>query len=188
MNEHYSANGKDSVARERESQLLASIANGDEQAMATLFELHSGLVFSVALRVLREPGGAEDVMQEVFMQIWRKPASFAAARGSLGGYLAVIARNRAIDVLRGRRPTISVEDVPLPSLENLGDDAEHNILLERVRIAMKNLPVEQSETLEMAFFAGCTHSEIASSTGTPLGTVKTRVRSALHALKGALDQ
>ncbi len=188
MNEHSSANGKDAAARQDESLLLASIADGDEEAMARLFRLHSNLVFSVALRVLREPGGAEDVMQEVFMQIWRKPATFAAARGSLGGYLAVIARNRAIDVLRGRRPTLSVEDVPLPALNNLGDEAERNILIERVRNAMKNLPIEQSETLEMAFFAGCTHSEIASTTGTPLGTVKTRVRSALHALKGALGQ
>ena len=169
-----------------EAKLLSSIAEGDERAMAALFQLHSQLVFSVALRVLRERSAAEDVMQDVFLQIWRDPPSFSPARGRLGGFLAVVTRNRSIDVLRRRRPTDSVDDMKLASPGKLEDSAEHHLMIERVRELMKSLPTEQGRALEMAFFGGCSHREIAAKTGMPLGTVKTRVRSALHALKGAL--
>ena len=155
--------------------------------MADLFQVHSQLVFSVALRVLRERSAAEDVMQEVFLQIWRDPTTFSPARGRLRGFLAVVTRNRAIDVLRRRRPTESVDDIVLASPGNLEASATHALMIERVRQLMEHLPSEQSKTLDMAFFGGCTHSEIAAMTGMPLGTVKTKIRIALHALKEALS-
>ncbi|MDQ2832252.1 MAG: sigma-70 family RNA polymerase sigma factor [Acidobacteriota bacterium] len=151
--------------------------------MAALFDRYSKVVYSVALRVLRDPAAAEDVLQEIFMQIWRHPDGFVATRGSLGGWLAVVSRNRSIDTLRRKRPTESVDDMALASNYNLADEAERNSLMAKARTAIHMLPVEQRKTLEMAFFDGLTHSEIAEMTGDPLGTVKTRIRSALTSLR-----
>ncbi len=170
-----------------DDSLLSLVQRGDENAMASLFDRYSKVVYSVALRVLRDPSAAEDVLQEIFMQIWRNPDSFIATRGSLGGWLAVVSRNRSIDALRRRRPTESVEDVPLASPYNLAEDAERNIMTERAREVIVLLPAEQRKTLEMAFFDGLTHSEIAEITGDPLGTVKTRIRSALQSLRKAFQ-
>jgi RNA polymerase sigma-70 factor (ECF subfamily) len=153
--------------------------------MSTLFDRYSKVVYSVALRVLRDPASAEDVLQEVFMQIWRNPDSFVATRGSLGGWLAVVSRNRSIDALRRKRPTESVDDIALASNYNLADEAERNSMMDKARTVIHLLPVEQRKTLEMAFFDGLTHSEIAEMTGDPLGTVKTRIRSALTTLRKA---
>jgi RNA polymerase sigma-70 factor (ECF subfamily) len=168
-----------------DAALLALVQRGDESAMASLFDRYSKIVYSVALRVLRDPASAEDVLQEVFMQIWRNPNSFVATRGSLGGWLAVVARNRSIDALRRKRPSEQVDDMALASNYNLGDEAERNSLMEKARGVIRLLPMEQRKTLEMAFFDGLTHSEIAEMTGDPLGTVKTRIRSALTSLRKA---
>jgi len=175
------------TSSEDDPSLLALVQSGDEQAMASLFDRYSKVVYSVALRVLRDPSSAEDVLQEVFMQIWRNPDSFTAARGSLGGWLAIVSRNRSIDALRRKRPTTSVDDIALASPYNLADEAERNFLMEQARGVIKDLPTEQRKTLEMAFFDGLTHSEIAEITGDPLGTVKTRIRSALLTLRKAFQ-
>src|SRR6266581_756525 len=137
---------------EDDASLLALVQKGDEHAMASLFERYSKIVYSVALHVLRDPSAAEDVLQEVFMQIWRTPDSFTAARGSLGGWLAIVSRNRSIDTLRRKRPSTNVEDVVLASSYNLAAEAERNSLMERARGAIVKLPKEQRKTLEMAFF------------------------------------
>ena len=170
---------------EEDASLLALVQKGDEPAMASLFDRYSKVVYAVALRVLRDPSAAEDVLQEVFMQIWRNPDSFTAAKGSLGGWLAIVSRNRSIDSLRRKRPSTNLEDVVLASSYNLADEAERNSLMERARGVIVQLPKEQRKTLEMAFFDGLTHSEIAEMTGDPLGTVKTRIRSALLTLRKA---
>jgi RNA polymerase sigma-70 factor, ECF subfamily len=172
---------------EGDAALLARVQRGEEQAMASLFDRYSKVVYSVALRVLRDPAAAEDVLQEIFMQVWRRPEGFSATRGSLGGWLAVVARNRSIDFLRRRRPTESVEDVVLASPCNLGEESERNLMTEKARGLIVTLPQEQRKTLEMAFFDGLTHSEIAEMTGEPLGTVKTRIRSALLVLRKGLQ-
>lgn len=166
--------------------LLTRAKGGDQQAMTELFDQYSGMVYSVALRVLNDPGQAEDVMQEIFFQVWRNPNAFVAGRGSLGAWLAVMARNRAIDALRRRRPTDSVDDVVLVSQSDIGSEVERNRMMEKVRGALKDLPLEQQKSVEMAFFEGLTHSEIAARTGDPLGTVKTRIRSALMTLRKAI--
>jgi RNA polymerase sigma-70 factor (ECF subfamily) len=168
-----------------DAALLDLVQRGDEYAMASLFDRYSKVVYSVALRVLRDPASAEDVLQEVFMQIWRNPGGFVATRGSLGGWLAVVARNRSIDTLRRKRPTEQVDEMALASNYNLADEAERNSMMEKARGVIRLLPMEQRKTLEMAFFDGLTHSEIAEMTGDPLGTVKTRIRSALTSLRKA---
>jgi RNA polymerase sigma-70 factor (ECF subfamily) len=167
--------------------LLTRVKGGDQQAMTELFDQYSGMVYSVALRVLKDPGQAEDVMQEIFFQVWRNPNAFVSGRGSLGAWLAVMARNRAIDSLRRRRPTDSVDDVVLASSSDLGSEVERNRIMEKVRGLLKDLPTEQQKSVEMAFFEGLTHSEIAERTGDPLGTVKTRIRSALMTLRKAIS-
>jgi len=169
-----------------DAALLAMVEQGDQQAMASLFDRYSGIVYSVALRVLRDAGQAEDVMQDIFIQIWKKPGAFVSGRGSLGAWLAVVARNRAIDALRRRRPTDSVEDVVLASSTDLGAEAERNALMEKVRVYMSQLPVEQRRSVELAYFDGMSHSEIAEQTGDPLGTVKTRIRLAMITLRKAM--
>jgi len=168
-----------------DAALLLLVQKGDEAAMAFLFDRYSKVVYSVALRVLRDPASAEDVLQEIFMQIWRNPDGFIATRGSLGAWLAVVSRNRSIDALRRKRPTEQVDDMALASPYNLADEAERNNMMEKARSVIHLLPTEQRKTLEMAFFDGLTHSEIAEMTGDPLGTVKTRIRSALTTLRKA---
>jgi RNA polymerase sigma-70 factor (ECF subfamily) len=172
---------------EDDATLLTLVQRGDEHAMASLFDRYSKVVYSVALRVLRDPASAEDVLQEIFMQIWRSPDGFIATRGSLGGWLAVVSRNRSIDALRRKRPTEQVDGIALASTYNLAEESERNIMIEKARTVIHTLPTEQRKTLEMAFFDGLTHSEIAEMTGDPLGTVKTRIRTALLSLRKAFQ-
>jgi RNA polymerase sigma-70 factor (ECF subfamily) len=166
--------------------LLDRVRQSDQQAMAQVFDRYGGMVYSVALRVLKDSAQAEDVMQEVFFQLWKKPESFIGGRGSLGGWLLVLARNRAIDQVRRRKPTDSPEDVVLTAKGNLASETERNLLMEKVRGVLKALPLEQQKSLELAYFEGLSHSEIAEQTGDPLGTVKTRIRLALIGLRKAL--
>jgi len=170
-----------------DAAILGRVEQGDQAAMGLLFDRYSGIVYSVALRVLKDAGQAEDVMQDIFIQIWKKPSAFVSGRGSLGAWLVVVARNRAIDALRRRRPTDSVEDVVLASSTNLAAEAERNTLIEKVRAYMHQLPPEQRMSVEMAYFEGLSHSEIAEKTGDPLGTVKTRIRLAMIALRKAMQ-
>jgi RNA polymerase sigma-70 factor (ECF subfamily) len=140
-------------------------------------------VYSVALRVLGDTGGAEDVLQEVFMQLWRNPGVFDSTRGNLGAWLAVIARNRAIDVIRKRHPETDIADVIVSVEPDMAGDAERARAMEKVRGALGDMPAAQRSALEMAYFEGLTHTEIAAKTGEPLGTIKTRIRAGLLALR-----
>lgn len=175
------------IAAEDDASLLARVQSGDETAMASLCDRYSHLVYSIALRVLRDRASAEDVMQEVFMQVWRSPSGLASMRGSLGAWLAVVARNRSIDLLRRRRPANSVDEIALASNINLADEAERSTLMQRARLVIQHLPPEQRRTLGMAFFDGLTHSEIAEMTGDPPGAVKIRIRGALLSLRKAFQ-
>ncbi len=155
--------------------------------MAEVFDRYGRAVYSVALRILKDTGHAEDVMQEIFFQLWRNSESFVHGRGSFGAWLVVVARNRSIDLLRRRKPADSVEDVVLASPCNLASVAEHNAMIEKVHKVLKDLPEEQQRSMELAFFEGLSHSEIAEKTGDPLGTVKTRIRMALITLRKAFS-
>jgi RNA polymerase sigma-70 factor (ECF subfamily) len=166
-----------------DASLMDRVLASDQDAMAEIFDRYGSLVYSVALRVLKDPGQAEDVLQEIFVQIWKNPGKFAQGRGSLPAWLAVVARNRAIDHLRQRRPSESFGDVVVASSVNLASEVERNWMIEKVRSVMSALPAEQQRMVELAFFEGLTHAEIAVRTGEPLGTVKTRIRSALASLR-----
>ena len=169
-----------------EAALIARIRAGDQAAMGELYDRFSGVVYGVALRVLGNTMAAEDVIQEVFLQLWRNPQAFDAARGRLAPWLAVIARNRAIDMLRKRQPEDDIDDLPIATSADLEDETARKLAVDKVRAVLAQLPSEQRKALEMAYFEGLTHTEIAGKTSEPLGTIKTRIRSGLLALRKAL--
>jgi RNA polymerase sigma-70 factor, ECF subfamily len=146
------------------------------------------MLFSVLHRILRDTQAAEEILQDIFFQLWRTANQFDPKRGSLPGWLTVIARNRAISRLRRQRPEQCEEliegTVAMPY--NLETAAAQQQLMGRIKAALENLSKEQRAALELAYFEGLTHSEIARRTGDPLGTVKTRIRSAVEVLKTKL--
>jgi RNA polymerase sigma-70 factor (ECF subfamily) len=167
--------------------IVTGLKAGDQGAMADLYDRYSSVVYAVALRVLGDTGAAEDVLQEVFLQLWRNPNSFNAARGSLASWLAVVTRNRAIDSLRKRRPETDIEDVVLSVAPDLAGAAELARAAETVRGVMGAMAPAQRSALELAYWEGMSHSEIAEKTGEPLGTIKTRIRAGLIALRKAFQ-
>ncbi len=172
--------------RATDAELMDRVRASDQKAMAEVFDRYSGLVYSVALRVLGDTVQAEDVTQDIFFQVWKGPHAYVQMRGSLGAWMAVMARNRAIDVLRRRKPSDPVEAVMLASATNLASEVERARLMEKIRGVMQGLPAEQKRSVELAFFDGLTHNEIAAKTGDALGTVKTRIRTALMSLRKGL--
>jgi len=166
--------------------LVTAIRSGDQAAMGALYDRYSSIVYAVALRVLQETGAAEDVLQEIFMQLWRNPGAFDASRGNMAAWLAVIARHRAIDALRRRRPESDIADVVVSVEPDLASDADRSRAMDKVRGALEAMPSPQRSALEMAYFEGLTHVEIAEKTGEPLGTIKTRIRAGLVSLRKVL--
>jgi RNA polymerase sigma-70 factor, ECF subfamily len=166
-----------------EMRLVARLRAGDQQAMSELYDRYGKVVYAVALRVLQDAAAAEDVLQDVFLQLWRNPNAFDASRGSLAAWLTVIARHRSIDRLRQRRPEIDIEECVITSGPDLRDETERALVVEKIRGALAEMNPAQRTALELAFFQGLTHSEIAEKTGEPLGTIKTRIRSGLQQLR-----
>jgi len=166
---------------------VIAVKSGDQSAMAELYDRYSAVVYAVALRVLGDTMAAEDVLQEVFLQLWRNPSAFDATRGSLGAWLAVISRNRAIDALRKRKPETDIEDVVVSVAPDLASEADRSRAAEKVRGLLGAMPQPQRSVLEMAYFQGLSHSEIAIKTGEPLGTIKTRIRAGLITLRKAFQ-
>lgn len=159
---------------------------GDTAAFETLYDGYHRLVYGVALRVLSDPAGAEDVTQAVFMKIWSNPELFRL--GNFGAWIVRVARNRAFDALRARaaRPEDQFPEA-IAAQDALEDTAIAQLNAESVRTAIAQLPEEQRKLIELGFFGGVTHQEMAKTTGLPLGTVKTRIRSGLRRLRNALD-
>jgi RNA polymerase sigma-70 factor, ECF subfamily len=168
--------------------LLERVVQRDESALSALYDRYGGLVFSEAKRILRDTGAAEEILQDLFYQIWRTAEKFEEARGSLAGWLLVAARNRAISRLR--RKTGKTEELHENGVRlgiDLESAASQNLLLEKVRAVMGSMPEGQRQAMEFAYFEGMSHTEIAEKTGKPLGTVKTRIRSAMETLKQVLS-
>jgi RNA polymerase sigma-70 factor (ECF subfamily) len=166
--------------------LVTAIRSGDQAAMASLYDRYSSIVYAVALRVLQETAAAEDVLQDVFMQLWRNPGAFDASRGNMAAWLAVITRHRAIDALRRRHPQNDIEEVVVAVEPDFATEADRSRTMDKVRGALQTMPQPQRSALEMAYFEGLTHIEIAEKTGEPLGTIKTRIRSGLLSLRKVL--
>jgi RNA polymerase sigma-70 factor (ECF subfamily) len=173
--------------------LLAAIGAGDPNALGLLYDRYNRLANTVAYRVLGDHTAAEDTVQDAFLSVWRRAASFDASRGSARGWLLTIVRNAAVDRRRGRHARV-LQDAPLDDVAfRLATDDEETfaavaaaVEATRVRDALALLPSEQREAIEMAYFGGLTHQEIADRTGAALGTVKGRMRLGLHKLRAAL--
>jgi RNA polymerase sigma-70 factor (ECF subfamily) len=162
--------------------VVRRLAAGDPAALAEFYDRFAGLVNALALRILRDTGDAEDVVQEVFLQAWRQADRFDPARGTPEAWLCTIARTRALDRLRrraSRREDPSESAPPLASLPR-------NVEALAVREALRELSQDQRRALELAYFEGLTQTEIAARLGEPLGTIKTRIRTAMIRLRESL--
>jgi RNA polymerase sigma-70 factor (ECF subfamily) len=182
--------GHEADRRESDEVLIRRILSGDEVALGLLYDRYGGMVYSVARHILQDTGAAEEVLQDIFHQLWRVAASFDSARGTLGSWLLVMARNRSIDRLRRRSPD-EVEEIAAAlhgSTLDIESFTVRNELAGRVRAALKSLPEAQRQAMELAYFEGLTQSEIAKRTGDPLGTVKTRLRTALASLRAEFGE
>jgi RNA polymerase sigma-70 factor (ECF subfamily) len=176
-----------------DEMLLAAIGRGDPNALGLLYDRYNRLSIAVAYRVLGDRNAAEDTVQDAFLSVWRRVDSFDSDRGSARGWLLTIVRNAAVDRRRGRHAR-ALQDAPLDDVTfRLATDGEEtfaavaaSVEASRVRDALALLPSEQREAIEMAYFGGLTHQEIADRTGTALGTVKGRMRLGLHKLRAAL--
>ncbi len=156
-------------------------------AFEALYDAHHRIVYGVALRILGDTQGAEDVLQSVFLKLWNSPELFRG--GNFGAWIVRVTRNRALDALRGRavRNERALPEA-LPEEEAIEDVALARIDAARVRVALAGLPPEQRGPIEMGFFDGITHEEIARRCNVPLGTVKTRIRSGLRKLRVVLEE
>jgi RNA polymerase sigma-70 factor (ECF subfamily) len=174
------------AAVEEAARLMERVRARETAAFEALYDRYHRLVYGVALRVLSDPIGAEDVTQSVFLKIWSEPALFR--EGNFGAWIARIARNRSFDLVRGRA-LHGEREFPesLPADDTLEDTALAHIDAARVRDALGQLPPEQREPIELGFFGGVTQEQIARQTGLPLGTVKTRMRTGLRKLRNALE-
>ena len=178
-------------AADADRLLVGRLASGDLDAAGELYDRHAGKVLALARRILRDDGDAEDIVQEVFSQAWRTATRFEPGRGTVAGWLLMMARSRAIDRLRARqvRPD-TVGNVVLETMPgNTPPPSEQVLLSEQVaqiREGLVALPAEQRTALELAYFEGLSQSEIAERLAAPLGTIKTRIRTALATLRRSL--
>jgi len=158
----------------------------DADEFEALYDEYHRLVYGIALRVLSDSAAAEDVTQAVFLKVWSSPQLFRG--GNFAAWIARVARNRALDVLRARA-SHAEDEIPatLPAEDALEDTALKHLNAERVRDALAQLPPEQRAPIELGFFGGATHEQIARQSGVPLGTIKTRIRTGLRRLRNALE-
>jgi RNA polymerase sigma-70 factor (ECF subfamily) len=176
-----------------EDRLVAGLRRGDPEALAQAHRDYGGAVLGYLRGMIRDPGGAEDVHQEVFLEVWRRGSSFDPARATLGTWILLIARSRAIDHLRKRVP--EPRDPQGPAALAAGDgeqdpETSPDALVERWGMAMRlgRLPEHEASVLRMRFHEGLSQSEIAERTGVPLGTVKTHMVRGLRRLRAMVDE
>jgi RNA polymerase sigma-70 factor (ECF subfamily) len=171
-----------------DEDLISLVGDGDAQAFALLYDRHSRVAFSLAHRMLGERQAAEDLAQEAFIKIWRGAPNYRAGRGGVRTWILSVVRNQGIDQLRAnatRRRTLEKVEASTPRFQPSEAFVEtwRNSQRDQVREALNTLPAEQWKILELAYFSGYTHVEIADLQGLPLGTVKGRMRRSLKRLR-----
>ena len=171
------------------------IGEKDPEAFEVFYDRHGGAAYSLAYRIVGESAAAEDVAQEAFISIWRSGTRYDYSRGSVRSWTLSIVRNRAIDALRskaGRAPKLDFDDEALlqerPSEDLTDEEAMQRETTHELRGALEQLPGEQSKVIELAYFGGFSHSEIAGMLGVPMGTVKGRMRLGLEKIRGELAE
>ncbi len=186
------AAGRSEIPEDPLGPLMARVARGDERGLAELYDATSHRVYGLALHILRERGAAEEATLDVYTQVWRRGTQYDPQRGRAIGFLLTLARNRALDLLRNRSRRPDSEET-LEEVSQLADPrqdpemAVRDVLAaQRLQVALASLPRDQRIALAAAYFGGLSHSEVAKALGQPLGTVKTRIRDGLIALRRVL--
>lgn len=184
----FSARQSDDTEGIDDIDLIQKITTKDQRALATLYERYGSIVYGLAYRILQNPGRAEEVTQDTFMKVWKQAESWDSEKGKLSSWILTITRYTAIDLIRKENRTVTQVSVPLEILSNtqgnpstINDPRWHDGRL--LRNLMTELPTEQAELIELAFFHGYTHSQLAENLDLPLGTVKTRLRLGLQKMK-----
>lgn len=171
-----------------DAHLMSGVTAGDQDAILRLYDLYSPVAFATLRRVLHDEGLAEELTQDIFMQLWLNPGSYNPLRGSLRAWIAVISRYRAIDHLRKhRREQIGLEDDSARFAAPQFNNAAVGEIWGKVNSQLSRMPAEERDLFELAYFQGFTHTEISFRTGLPLGTVKSRLRSAIGRLRVLLE-
>ena len=171
-----------------DAQLAARIASGDHEALAELFQVHGGAVKSVAFRVIRDEGLAEDVVQDTFVGLWKSPERYDAARGSLRTFLLTIAHRRAVDIVRSEEARTRRETRPPdPDLFDLEDEVIARRMSADLRTALGSLAAEEREAISLAYFDGLSYVEVAHHLDAPEGTIKSRIRNGMRKLATSLE-
>lgn len=179
-------------------KLLARVAKGDQQAFGQLYDQSSTLLFTLAYRILSDREEAAELLQEVYLEVWRKIVKYDVGRGTPIAWLVTVTRSRAIDRLRARasrgqplmadtleHPLVSQAPDANPNPYEAQEDSELRQMMAR---AILDLPLPQQQAIDMAFYQGLTHTEIAAKLNQPLGTVKTRIKLAMTKLRASLQQ
>lgn len=187
--------GREKAERLADEELMPLIGAKDPEAFEVFYDRHGGAAYSLAYRIVGDRAAAEDVTQEAFISLWRSGARFDPTRGSVRSWTLSIVRNRAIDHLRskaGRAPKLSFDDDAVleqrPAAEHTEEEALARETASEVRGALGALPDDQSKVIQLAYFGGFSHSEIAEILGLPLGTVKGRMRLGLEKVRGELAE
>jgi RNA polymerase sigma-70 factor, ECF subfamily len=174
-----------------DTELITAVARGEHPALLGLYDRHGRVAYGLAYRILGDAGAAEEAVQDAYLRVWRRATSFDATRGGVRPWLLTIVHHCAIDLLRRRAGLPSVvagldEIAERPGGPDVWSDVSRRLESERVHTAMATLPDEQRQAIELAYFDGLTHHEIAERHGVPLGTVKGRLRLGLKRLSGLL--
>jgi len=186
---------REKAERLADEDLMPLIAERDVEAFEVFYDRHATAAYSLAYRIAGSRGAADDVTQEAFISIWRSGARYDRTRGSVRAWTLGIVRNRAIDVLRreaGKAPKLTFDDEAIleqrPAEELTEDEALRREEASELRGALAELPSEQSKVIQLAYFGGFSHSEIAQMLGMPLGTVKGRMRLGMEKIRGRLAE
>jgi RNA polymerase sigma-70 factor (ECF subfamily) len=181
-------------AKDRDIELLRQIAAGDRTAFAEFYDRHSTLMFSIASRILNDPGEAEDVLQVVFLQIWETAGKFDAEIGKASSWAATLVRNKAIDRIRAsqRRMRLAEESGVEQAIAAEAPDSANDTIYGRdkaqvIQSVIVGLPEDQRRAIELAYFSGLTQEEISKKLNEPLGTIKARIRRGLLKLRDQLE-
>jgi RNA polymerase sigma-70 factor (ECF subfamily) len=186
---------REKAERLADEELMPLVGRKDPEAFEVLYDRHGGVAYSLAYRIVGDRAAAEEVTQEAFISVWRSGARFDAARGSVRSWLLSVVRNRAIDFLRskaGKAPKLDFDDDSAleqrPAAERTEEEALRRETAGEIRGALGKLPGEQSKVIELAYFGGFSHSEIAEILSLPMGTVKGRMRLGLEKIRGELAE
>ncbi|HJZ49368.1 MAG TPA: sigma-70 family RNA polymerase sigma factor [Roseiflexaceae bacterium] len=184
----------EALAALRDDELLALVVQGQERALAQLYDRYNRLVYTIALRITGDRQTAEEVVQDVFQNVWQAAGSFQSGIAQFSSWLLGITRHRAIDATRSKRERARMREqaldagIPMSGESDIERDVTQALLRDSVRAALQELPANQRQVVEMAYYGDLTRAQIAERLGEPLGTVKTRLRLGLLKLRELLRQ